>query len=260
MSTITHTNRKQVLAQLAALARDQRRDLCRRCSGSATNPCSRCHKQRQRIVTADANGLSAITIAVQEQLPKARVQQILIEEHDRAARPTREVLAAALEQELIDHGWREDAAEHALWLAEAVRGKPHEVRQATHWLQQLGWTVRSARNILNGTHVPNRALREALQALRGRVAGKHREGSVERRELLTQAALTSRALAARCGLHDDSQLDRLLGLRPESTHTKRLKDGKPRVYGRTTRTAIALEHAVTIAAQLGLNPSEIPGL
>lgn len=258
-------------AQLRQLARDRRSDLCARCAGSATNPCARCAHQRQRILTAHRDGLDAVVIAVQERLPKARVERILEEQLDRAAQDPNaaaELLAEDIAQALaddacvedgqpvaVDHAACRDLADHAVQCLEA--GDPRSMRAAGVILGAAGWPVRTARLVLAGSHIPNRTLRNALLGARARVI---RGREAVRNEVLVEAGLTSIALARRTGLYDDSHFDRVLGLRPDSAGIKTTSTGEVRRYGGTYRVALAVGHAMRIAEALELSPADVPGL
>jgi len=235
-------------AQLEALAREQRRELCGRCGGSPMRPCTRCATQRRRIVELYDDYRPLAAIAADVGLPTWRVEQILDEQlpGDRATIDARTINAELLRPELMglvdvilagprplaNEGWHFEKPKHwYLW-----------VRLS---LELVGWNTRSVSNVLDGTHIPNRPLRERVEVARAahvRVTG----------EPLTSTLLADKAgIASGCGTY----FDRIIGARP-TTVTRR----RGHAYGGHTLRAISREYATRIADAIGVAHRDIPGL
>ena len=241
----TTTNNATLRAQLDHLARERGRELCGRCGGIARRPCSRCVGQRARAVELyDADEPVAV-IAATIGLPCWRTEQILREQLDRDRDRVDERVANAelLRPELgalIDVilagpspadgcGWQFDNARHwHQWVALS--------------LELVGWNIKAVNSVLNGTHIPNAALRARLQQARATA-------------LAGGEPLSSQTLAAQARLTCGTYIDRLLGLRPTSANNKH-----GRSYGGRTMKTIPLAHAARIADALGVSHDEIPGL
>lgn len=239
MTTITITaDRDRLRDQLTARARDAGRELCGRCAGSATQPCQRCANQRARIAELAAGGKAHAHIAASVGLPVWRVERIL-DENDMAHQrgPGAEILTDELAFLLGD-------PELAAAAVDALTLRYTKARAATiaAGLKPVGWTTRSARNVLAGTHIPNRPVREAYVAA---AAGDE--------------TITAQGMARTLGLAGDTHFSRLLGLRPESVSTKRRR-GVEHAYGGGYRTAMGTSYAAHIVAHLGLSRDAIPGL
>jgi hypothetical protein len=246
MHTATTTTKASLRAQLNALAREQRRALCGHCGGSPVRPCTRCARQRARIVELYDADEPLATMAASLTLPVWRVEQILEEElnrdHDdiddeRAANA--ELLRPELDS-LVDvilagphpapgAGWEFDDPRHwHLWVALT--------------LELVGWHIKAVNSVLAGTHIPNAPLRTRVLDAKAAAAA-------------AGGLLTSETLAASAGLTCGTYVDRLLGVRPASTSTR-----NGRSYGGQLMKAIPIEHAIRIAAALGIPLKEIPGL
>ena len=271
----------QMRKRLNQAARQRGWQLCSRCGSDPQAPCLRCHTQREEIALLDARGLTLEAIAAQTRLTVERVSVIVEQEREKAsgaddlaADLLREDLAAAAEQHL--RRLRRLTASERDLLAQRVAdkairllrndpdlGRPQACRKrAERLLKPLGWTRRSADNVLAGTHLPNRPLRNALLALRARVLAVPHTATDS--QVLTDAGLTGSQIADRAGFNGDSHLDRCLGLRPDASTTKKVlgRRGKERVYrvGGAYRTAIALDAAARVADAVAIPHNEIPGL
>jgi hypothetical protein len=235
---------RSVRAELDALARERRRDLCRGCGGDPDRPCPVCARQRARVVEL-GEGVPTAVIGAMVGLPGWRVEQIL-EQHrdagraDHDERATNADLLRAELGELVDvilagphpppgEGWQFDEPRlWRLWVALS--------------LDLVGWHLKAVNSVLNGTHVPNAPLRARVAQVRAAAA-------------TGGDPLSSETLAARAGLSDGTHLERLIGARPASLTTK-----KTRRYGGRVMHAISIGHAARIADAAGIAHFEIPGL
>jgi hypothetical protein len=237
MSTRTITDHAALCQRLRAVAEAHGRELCSRCGGSHTRPCSRCVKQRERILASYAEDRTLAQIAVGASLPAWRVRDIL----DAAlAEPQPSDGELALEAEL-----GADIVELAKRDTSTV---PRDERATFLYYRNLlleihGWTIKSARQVLAGTSLPNQQLRKAVESALA-------DGALESLE----------TLCSRIGA-DGTYLSRALGMRAASTHRKRSKvTGEITVYGGHLQPCMPADMAARVATALGLRHDTIPGL
>jgi hypothetical protein len=222
-----------------------RRHLCERCGGDPVTPCALCARERDRVMALYDRDAPLASIAAACGLADWRAAQIIGEERDRRAERAQiaanaELLRGELEG-LVDvilagpnppagEGWQFDCEAHwHLWV---------------EWtLELVGWTPAAVQRVLDGTHIPNRRLRDEVLAAQQR----HRD--------TTGTPLASRAIAVAAGIGDGNYLERLLGIRAAAPRRRR-----GRIYQGATQKVIATGPAARIAEAIGVARHEIPGL
>jgi hypothetical protein len=240
MSLLTPAERDR----LEGMARCERLELCGTCAGNPRTPCELCVDERQCVADLADRGATDTCIAVTLNLPVWRVVQLLDDRNTITSAP---------------------ATAEPWWLLRAELGDPLVARltadrpagEASSWpvlewamwtklqLEAKGWTQRSVDNVLAGSHIPNRVLREKVATAKARVLAE------------TGTPMSSTQLALRCGVGvgDGTYLDRVLGARSEPAITK-----GGRTYPGRTRTAIRKATAALVAEAAGIAMTEIPGL
>jgi hypothetical protein len=237
------------MAALAKLGREQLRDLCGKCGGSATRPCKPCRRKRDRIKALYDEDLSLVAIAASVGLPTWRVDQILEQERELADHVSDEDLALEANADLL-RPYIGDVVD--VFVAGPGRNSAWQFDNKSDWhkwmrwtLEMAGWNAKAVRSVLNGTHIPNAPLRAAVE--RAKADSGDEPG----------AMLTSELLGSMVGTTDGTHLDRLLGARPVPASKKK---SNGRTYGGNHIQAMSREWAEKIAAALDLAPGEIPGL
>jgi hypothetical protein len=238
MTAITPVSRHR----LSELVLEQRRILCEGCAGDPRHPCERCADQRRRIVDLADADTSEVTIAARIGLPVWRVAQILAERR----------LVEQTDQ-LSDDWWLLRPVLGARLVARLETGPPAGERDSwpvVEWelwtrlqLEAKGWTPRSVANVLGGSHIPNRPLRDAIDVI------KHRH------LLESGEPLTSTMLARVAGFTDGTHVDRALGSRACPSSRK-----SGRTYPGRCISAIAKPAAAALADAAGIALGDIPGL
>ena len=103
------------------------------------------------------------------------------------------------------------------------------------------YTSRQLDAIVEGEAIPNRIVRELVQAWERRTEG------------------STASLAAELGITCEA-LRRQLGLVAIAARMKRTRHGRPYRYGKRTQKTITVEAAARVVRALGMPPCEVPGL
>jgi hypothetical protein len=230
--------------RLEGLACRERFELCGTCAGNPRTPCEPCAGERQCVADLADRGTTDSCIAVTLNLPVWRVAQLLDDRSTIARTPAMVdpwwLLRPELGDRLIDRLAADPpAGEASSW----------PVLEWAMWtklqLEAKGWTQRSVDNVLAGSHIPNRVLREKVASAKARALAEN------------GTPMSSTQLALMCGIGkgDGTYLDRVLGTRPEPAMTK-----GGRTYPGRTRTAIRKATAALVVEAAGIAMTEIPGL